>query len=170
MTQPVRFDRPSKPGLLSRAALLGVVLLASTPRADAGEPLASTPAERRPVCLRGVCFDAEIAVTAAERSQGLMDREVLAKDRGMLFVFPEEGLHRFWMKNTRIELDIIFIAADRRVVSISRRAQPCRKDPCELYSPEGNAAYALEIAGGLAAAYGFAAGDIVEFRETRTGR
>ena len=109
-------------------------------------------------------------MTAAERSRGLMNRDALAKDRGMLFVFPEEGLHRFWMKNTRIELDIIFIAADRRVVSISRRAQPCRKEPCDLYSPAGNVAYALEIAGGLAATYGFAAGDLVEFRETAAGR
>ena len=56
------------------------------------------------------------------------------------------------------------------MVSISHRAQPCRKDPCDLYSPEGNVAYALEIAGGLAAAYGFAAGDLVEFRETAAGR
>jgi hypothetical protein len=99
-----------------------------------------------------------------------MNRDTLAKDRGMLFVFPEEGLHSFWMKNTRIELDIIFIAADRRVVSISRRAQPCRKDPCDRYSPEGNVAYALEIAGGLAAAHRFAAGDLVEFREAASGR
>jgi hypothetical protein len=99
-----------------------------------------------------------------------MNREALAKDRGMLFVFPEEGLHRFWMKNTRIELDIIFIGGDRKVVSITHRAQPCRKDPCDRYSPEGNVAYALEIAGGLAAAYRFAAGDLVEFREAAAGR
>lgn len=109
-------------------------------------------------------------MTADERSRGLMHRDALAKDRGMLFVFPDEGFHRFWMKNTRIELDIIFIGADRRVVSIARRAQPCVKDPCPTYSPEGNAAYVLEIAGGLAAAYGFAAGDPVVVRETAAGR
>jgi uncharacterized membrane protein (UPF0127 family) len=166
MKQSSRSDRPAKSGLLPRAALLGMVLLAVTAaRADAGEPVVAPLSDRRPVCIRDICFDAEIAVTAAERSRGLMHRDVLPKDRGMLFVFPEEGRHSFWMKNTKIELDIIFIAVDRRVVSISRRAQPCRKDPCGLYSPEGNAAYVLEIAGGLAAAYGFAAGDVVEFRE-----
>jgi len=167
-----RSIRLSKPGLVSRAFLLGVVVLlsATATRSHAGEPVVAPLSDHRTVCIRGVCFDAEIAVTAAERSRGLMHRVVLAKDRGMLFVFPEEGLHRFWMKNTLIELDIIFIAADRRVVSISRRAQPCRKDPCELYSPEGNAAYVLEIPGGLAAAYGFVAGDLVEFRETTGGR
>jgi hypothetical protein len=171
MTPSCRANRSSEPVLLQRAALLGVVLLAVTAAgADAREPVAAPPSDRRPVCIRDVCFDAEIAVTAAERSRGLMKRDALAKDRGMLFVFPEEGQHAFWMKNTLIELDIIFIAADRRVVSIARRAQPCRKDPCDLYRPEGSAAYVLEIAGGLADAYGFVAGDLVEFRGAGAGR
>jgi len=153
------------------ATLLAVVLCAIPAACTAaGGPGVAPPSGRRPVCIRGICFEAEIAVTATERGRGLMNRDTLAKDRGMLFVFPEEGLHRFWMKNTRIELDIIFIAGDRRVVSISHRAQPCRKEPCDLYSPEGNVAYVLEIAGGLATAYGFAAGDLVEFREAAAGR
>ncbi|MHB8834990.1 MAG: DUF192 domain-containing protein [Candidatus Methylomirabilia bacterium] len=158
-------------GRRAPAALLAVVLCAlPSAGAAAGDPRVAPLSEHRPVCIRGICFDAEIAVTATERSRGLMYRETLTKDRGMLFVFPEEGIHRFWMKNTRIELDIIFIAADQRVVSISRRAQPCRKDPCVRYSPAGNVAYALEIAGGLATTYGFAAGDLVEFREAAAGR
>jgi uncharacterized membrane protein (UPF0127 family) len=159
------------PGRRAVAALLALVLLALPATGTAaGGPDAAPLAERRPVCIRGICFESEIAVTAAERSRGLMQRESLPKDRGMLFVFPEEGLHRFWMKNTLIELDIIFIGADHRVVSISRRAQPCRKDPCERYGPEGNVAYVLEIAGGLAATYGFTTGDLVEFRKTAAGR
>jgi uncharacterized membrane protein (UPF0127 family) len=148
------------------AALLALLLCAVPARiAAAGRPEAAPLADRRPVCIRGVCFDAEIAVTAAERSRGLMYRDALARDRGMLFVFPEERRHQFWMKNTRIELDIIFIGADRRVVGISHRAQPCRTEPCDRYGPDANAAYVLEIAGGLAAASGFAPGDTVEFRE-----
>jgi uncharacterized membrane protein (UPF0127 family) len=152
------------------ALLLCAAFAAFAARTLAADAHKAPPAERRPVCIRGVCFDAEIAVTAAERGRGLMFRDELAKDRGMLFVFPEEGLHRFWMKNTRIELDMIFIGADRRVVSIARRAQPCRTEPCPLYGPEGNAAYVLEIAGGLCSAYGFAAGDPVDFRETAAPR
>lgn len=161
----------SPPGRWPTAVLLGLALSA-VPAATttAGGPVVEPLADRRPVCVRGVCFDAEVAVTAAERSRGLMYRNALAKDQGMLFVFPDEGFHRFWMKNTLIELDIVFIAADRSVVSISRRAQPCRADPCALYGPDGNAAYVLEIAGGLAAAYGFKAGDVVEFRETAESR
>ena len=103
-------------------------------------------------------------MTAEERGRGMMYRDHLAEDRGMLFVFPEEGVHRFWMMNCRIELDIVFIGADRRVVSIARRAQPCRKEPCERYTPEGRVGYALEIAGGLAGKLGLAAGDLVEFK------
>ena len=153
-----------------RAALLGAALFGTADVRAAADPPAAPLSDHRPVCIRGVCFDAEIAVTAEERARGLMHRHELSKDRGMFFVFPEEGVHRFWMKNTRIELDIIFIGADLRVVSISPRAQPCRKDPCEHYSPSGNVAYALEIAGGLADTYGFAAGDRVELRERASGR
>ena len=168
LSQP---HRASMAGIWSAAALLGVVLCAAPVAGTAaGGPAFAPLPEHRPVCIRGICFESEIAVTAVERSRGLMNRDALAKDRGMLFVFPEEGLHRFWMKNTRIELDIIFIGADRRVVSISHRAKPCRKEPCDLYGPAGNAAYVLEIAGGLAATYGFAAGDPVEFREAAAGR
>jgi hypothetical protein len=171
MTILAQANRSSMPNIWSTTVLLGVVLCAvPAPGSAAGEASVAQLTERRPVCIRGICFESEIAVTAAERGRGLMHRVALPKDRGMLFVFPEEGRHRFWMKNTLIELDIIFIAADRRVVSISQRAQPCRKEPCDLYGPTVNVAYALEIAGGLSATYGFAAGDLVEFRETGAGR
>mgnify|MGYP001580450502 CR=1 FL=1 len=153
--------------VLPLGALLATLLSA---RADTPEILGAPPADRRLVCIRGGCFDAELAVTADERSRGLMYRDALPPDRGMLFVFPEEGRHRFWMKNPRIELDIVFIGADRRVVSVVRRATPCRKEPCEQYAAEGPAGYALEIAGGLAARHGIAAGDPVEFREPTPSR
>jgi len=171
MTISVQANHPVMTSRWLLAALLGAVLCTVPATGTAaGEPGVAPLSDHRPVCIRGICFESEIAVTAAERSLGLMYREVLTKDRGMLFVFPEESLHRFWMKNTLIELDIIFIAADRKVVSISHRARPCRKEPCELYSPAGSVAYALEIAGGLAASYGFTAGDLVEFREMATSR
>jgi uncharacterized membrane protein (UPF0127 family) len=162
-----QFLQPSRTRLPACTAAACAILLAlpCATRAGAGGPAVTPIADHRPVCIRGICFESEIAVTEAERAQGLMYRDVLPRDRGMLFVFPEEDLHRFWMKNTRIELDIIFIGADRRVVSIVHRAQPCRRDPCDTYAPAANAGYALEIAGGLAGAYGFAAGDLVEFRE-----
>jgi hypothetical protein len=159
-----------------RRALFGAVawpllLACAAPAAAAGgSPAAAPPPDRRAVCIRGVCFDAEIAVTADERSRGLMYRTALAPGSGMLFVFPREGRHGFWMKNTLIELDIVFIGADRRVADVARRAQPCRSEPCPQYFPAGTAAYALEIAGGLADRFGIAAGDPVEFREATPSR
>ncbi len=143
--------------------LLPLLLLAlAAGRAPAAGP-GSAAATRR-VCVRGVCFTAELAVTASERARGLMFRDALPDDRAMLFVFPEPGRHGFWMKNTRIELDIVFIGAGRRIVSVAHRATPCRTEPCAHYLPEGDAAYVLEVAGGLAERHGFAAGDPVEFR------
>ena len=138
--------------------------------AGAGAARAAPIAEHRPVCIRGACFEAEIAATEAERAQGLMYRDTLPPDRGMLFVFPDEGRHQFWMKNTRIALDMIFIGADRRVVGITHRAQPCRREPCETYGPPGDSAYVLEIGGGLAESKGIAAGDLVTFPEPSSGR
>jgi uncharacterized membrane protein (UPF0127 family) len=147
---------PGRPSLLI-AACCALLLVAQTARAEA-------PPAGRTVCIRGVCFAVEVAVTEQERALGLMNRTALGKDRGMLFVFPGEGIHQFWMKNTRIALDIIFIDGDRRVVSIAKNAQPCRKNPCAIYAPTGNAAYALEINGGLSDRYGFTPGDLVEIR------
>jgi uncharacterized membrane protein (UPF0127 family) len=163
--------RRRSPKSLALAVLLGSAFAAvpSTGVAAPGGKATPLP-EHRPVCIRDTCFDAEIAVTAFERGRGLMFRDSLAKDRGMLFVFPEEGQHLFWMKNTRIELDMIFIGADHQVVSISHRAKPCTAEPCDRYGPAGNSAYVLEIAGGLAATYGFAKGDRVEFRGLPAGK
>jgi uncharacterized membrane protein (UPF0127 family) len=171
MTTLRRTGRRRSPKSLALAALLaGALAAVPSPGGAAPTGTVAPLAERRPVCIRGTCFDAEIAVTAFERGRGLMFRDSLAKDRGMLFVFPEEGQHLFWMKNTKIELDMIFIGADQKVVGFSHRAKPCTADPCDRYGPEGASAYVLEIAGGLAATYGFAKGDRVEFRGVPAGK
>lgn len=162
-------SRPAACAWLRGAAVAGALLLARPGSAAAGTGAAPAP-DRRSVCIGSACFDAELAVTADERARGLMHRESLLPGAGMLFVFPREGRHGFWMKNTLIELDIVFIGAGRRVVDIARRAQPCRAEPCAQYYPAAPAAYALEIAGGLADRFGFAAGDPVEFRETTSSR
>jgi len=143
-----------------------LVALAAPAPSPADDRRAAPPTDFQRVCIRGTCFDAELAVTEDERALGLMHRTALPQDRGMLFVFPREALHRFWMKNTKIELDIIYIGADRRIVGIVPRARPCLAEPCETYGPASPAGYALEIAGGLAASHGFAAGDLVEFGGT----
>ncbi|MCI5065935.1 DUF192 domain-containing protein [bacterium] len=73
-------------------------------------------------------FFLEIANTPSQRSKGLMYRKHLAPDRGMLFIFPEEKQQSFWMKNTFISLDMIFVSPDQQVVGIVHSAPPLTED------------------------------------------
>src|SRR5687767_4745086 len=73
----------------------------------------------------GVTIQAEIADTTERRARGLMYRDSLAKDRGMLFTFAEPQLWTFWMKNTRIPLDIIWMDGKKRIVHIERNVPTC---------------------------------------------
>jgi len=95
---------------------------------------------------------AELAVTPAERERGLMFREKLEPDQGMLFVFEEEDLYSFWMKNTLIPLDIIWINCHQQIVHIEKNVPPCTQDPCPGYRPRQPALYVLELKAGQAEA------------------
>jgi uncharacterized membrane protein (UPF0127 family) len=114
------------------------------------------------VCIEQTCFEAEIADSPKERAKGLMFREKLEEDKGMLFVYPEERTYNFWMKNTLIPLDIIWISADKRIVHIEE-AMPCEEEPCKIYSPEKEAQFILEIKGGMAEKKGIEIGDEAGF-------
>lgn len=105
-------------------------------------------------------FKAEIADDAKERSMGLMFRKELGKNRGMLFIFDSDSTGAFWMLNTLIPLDIIFIGADRHIVSMVQEAVPQTTTP---RNPEGPYRYVLEIPGGRAAQLGIKPGDAVQF-------
>lgn len=111
---------------------------------------------------RGVyAFRVEIADSMVEREYGLMCRKALAADRGMLFIFPRAEPQAFWMRNTLIPLDIIYIGPDGRVVSIVRNARPLDEAPL----PSAGAANAvLELAAGRAAQIGLLPGDRVFHR------
>lgn len=100
----------------------------------------------------GRAFLAEVADTPVERARGLMFRERLEPDLGMIFLFDAPGLHSFWMKNTHIPLDILWIDSRGQVVHIERRVPPCAADPCPSYSPLRPAAGVLEVAAGQAGA------------------
>jgi uncharacterized protein len=113
---------------------------------------------------RELVFQVEIADTPAKREQGLQYRRELAADQGMLFLFPSEAQQSFWMKNTPIPLDMIFIGKDRKIVGIVEQVAPF-----SLNSRSVNAAsqYVLEINGGLSRRYGFKAGNRVRFEGIR---
>lgn len=106
--------------------------------------------ETNKVCADNYCFLVEIADNPEERSRGLMNRENLDPDKGMLFVFEGESKHSFWMKNTLIPLDIIWINKNKEVVYIEKNVQPCKNDPCPVYGPDKEAKYVLEINAGQA--------------------
>ncbi len=95
------------------------------------------------VDIDGERITVEIARTPGERQKGLMFRESLCHDCGMLFVLDAEDFHSFWMKNTVIPLDMIFIDSGLDVVDILH-AVPCEEEPCELYTPGEKALYVLE--------------------------
>ena len=88
-----------------------------------------------------------------------MFREQLPDDHGMLFLFPQESYRSFWMKNTRIPLDIFYFAAELRLVSVARNARPCRTRQCPRYPSEGPAKYVLELNAGKADELAVRAGD-----------
>ncbi len=96
-------------------------------------------------------FRVELATTPASRQLGLMHRPPLARDRGMLFVFPDERPRSFWMKNVTFPIDILYLDTDWHVVDVHDSVPPCRSDPCPGYPSRQPARYALELPAGTAA-------------------
>lgn len=111
----------------------------------------------------GKSVTAELAVTDEERARGLMFREKILPDQGMLFVFEREETQSFWMKNTLVYLDMLWLDNQRRVIHIERNVPPCKEDPCPSYGPPVPARYVLELKGGGAAANGIKLQDQLQF-------
>ena len=114
---------------------------------------------------KSVAFEIEIADTPEERKIGLMYRKQLPQKNGMLFVFEREQPLSFWMKNTLISLDMIFLNDEFEVINIVKNVPPCDSDPCPTYKSEGDARYVLEINGGLSDLTEITKGDKFELRK-----
>lgn len=112
----------------------------------------------------------EIADTPEKREQGLMYRKDLCKDCGMLFVFENEDIYTFWMKNTYISLDIIWISNTGEIVEIAKNTKPyiCHlietSEDCKpsVYKPHVNSRYVLEVNGGFSEKNNIQVGDRVQ--------
>ena len=103
------------------------------------------------VCFKNNCFIVELAKTQEQITRGLMFRESMDANKGMLFVFGREEQHSFWMKNTLIALDIIWIDANKRVVHIEKDMRPCiAGQECEKIKSNESAKYVLELNAGIA--------------------
>ena len=94
-----------------------------------------------------VAFVVEVASNDAQRMRGLMFREAMPADHGMLFVFEQELPLSFWMKNTRIPLDMLYFDRAARLVSIQRNVPPCVTAYCPSYAAEGPSQFVLELNG-----------------------
>jgi uncharacterized membrane protein (UPF0127 family) len=127
-----------------------LVILAGATACSAGQPA---------VELQGKTFTVDLALTRAEQARGLMFVEDLPADHGMLFIFSGEARRSFWMKNTRIPLDILYFDRDLKLVSVSENARPCVADPCPTYPSTGPAQYVLELNAGMAGELGVERGD-----------
>ena len=114
-----------------------------------------------------VPFKVELATTDAEQQRGLMFRDHMDADAGMLFVFDHDSVHTFWMKNTLIPLDMLFIGGDQKIVGIVENATPQTETSRTVGLPSR---YVLEINGGLSARYGFRAGQAVQLPMAGTGK
>jgi uncharacterized membrane protein (UPF0127 family) len=105
-------------------------------------------------------FTVEVARTAEEQRIGLMNRASLAPDRGMIFPFERERVASFWMRNTLIPLDMIFIRADGSITNIEANTVPLSEEPVMSYEP---VVAVLEIPGGRSAELGIKPGDTVKW-------
>lgn len=113
------------------------------------------------VYLEDLGVNVEVADDDYERMKGLMFREELCSECGMLFVFEDANLRNFWMKNTLIPLDMIFLDSEGTIVNIET-AVPCESDPCPKYSSEFAAQYVVEVNAGYCEAHNITAGDKVD--------
>jgi hypothetical protein len=111
----------------------------------------------------GESVRAEPAISAQERERGLMFRDKLERNHGMLFFMGEEAIHPFWMKNVNFPIDIVWLDRQRRIVHMARNVPPCRKDPCPTYPPLMPALYVLELAAGRADELDLKLNDKLEF-------
>ncbi|MGQ0810041.1 MAG: DUF192 domain-containing protein [Nitrospiraceae bacterium] len=146
--------------------LLLAVVVALSPTTDAGSLLNTPNDVLIPIKTpNGVTIHAELADTTLKRAQGLMYREHLSNDRGMLFIFGDAQLWTFWMKNTKIPLDIIWMDGKKKIIHIERNVPICTRtdDGCPQYQPHEVAEYVLEIAGGRADALNLKRGVKLQF-------
>lgn len=120
-------------------------------------------ANQNKVCFKESCFTVELATTDAQRTRGLMFRSSLADNQGILFIFDAEGEYPFWMKNTLIPLDIIWLDQNQKVVFISANTLPCVEESCPIVNPQEPAKYVLELNGGVAQKIGLSVGDQLSF-------
>ncbi len=143
-----------------------LAVLAVTSVSCSTEPESVANLNTRTVTLPGgQKIQAEVMLLEMDMMRGMMFRDSLAPDRGMLFVHPQAGNYNYWMYQVKIPLDIIWMDTDHRIVEISPNTPPCTTNAsdCAHYGGKAKSQFVLELAGGMAAKYGLKVGDAVRF-------
>ena len=146
--------------------VLFLVLLFSFPCYTLAENDPSQPGLIPITLPGGAIIHAELANTPQKRAEGLMYRTHLAPDRGMLFTFSQAEAWVFWMKNTKISLDLIWINEKKQIIHIEQNVPICTRtdDSCPQYRPNEGALYVLELAGGRAESLKLQRGSKLQFQ------
>ena len=148
---------------MKSSALLLLMFACTQPAPPPPPAQTATAPAPRVIFPDGYAVTVEIASDDDTRQQGLMFRDHLADDRGMIFFFPQSGDYPFWMKNTLIPLDMIWIDEGLRIAHVAHDVPPCKADPCPSYPPDAKAKYVLEVAAGVAARHHLKNGDALRF-------
>jgi uncharacterized membrane protein (UPF0127 family) len=147
-----------RPCLLLAAALLLVSCSTDVTLDEVGTTLVTVPGGR--------VIKAELVTHPQDMMRGMMFRDSLPKDRGMLFVHTSPGKYSYWMYQVKVQLDIIWMDSGRRVVEISANTPPCPSklaSECPNFGGTRESVYVLELAGGMAAELGIDVGDTLSF-------
>ena len=162
--------------LLSVAGIiLGVLLISCSSPVPASSPIQmSSPPEASvdagqtlpisaQVIIAGRTIELEVARTQQQQAMGLMFRTVLADNRGMLFQFKPPQPTKFWMKNTLIPLDMVFLQ-NGKVAAIAASVPPCTQEPCPTYGPDTAIDQVVELRGGRVAELGLKVGETLKIK------
>ena len=122
------------------------------------------PAQGSSVCVREACVHVELARTLEELQRGLQGKEGLAENEGMLFIFDSDDFQRFWMKDMKFSIDMIWLDNQKHIVTMAPSRLACVQEPCTIYSPSEKARYVLEVPAGFALKHQLKQGDVFEFK------
>jgi uncharacterized membrane protein (UPF0127 family) len=161
------FSRPLTTQLTVVVVTLGLWGCASFSSSAQFSSVAQSPPQRQQLPITAQLMvgnrviKLETARTPEEQAIGLMNRTELAKNRGMIFPFSPPRIARFWMKNTLIPLDMIFVYQGK-IKAIAMDVPPCRRDPCPVYGPMTEVDHVIELAAGQAKSLNLQPGDRLE--------
>jgi uncharacterized membrane protein (UPF0127 family) len=149
---------------MPRIALIVLAALLSI-GCGSNEPTGTGLNVREVTLPNGTKIRCEVMARPEDMARGMMHRDALPPDRGMLFLHAEPGRYAYWMHNVRVPLDIVWMDRSRRIVEIAPDTPGCLKTPqeCPSYGGNAEASYVLELAGGGASRHGLKLGDVLSF-------